>query len=68
MSGLEVQGQLSRMSGRIATTFITAHDRPAAQQECLAAGAVAYLRKPVDGKTLLSTVQQALSITLHHRP
>jgi FixJ family two-component response regulator len=60
LSGIEVQYQLNRLPQRAATIFITAHDRPQARQECLEAGATAYLRKPVDAHTLLETIRQAL--------
>jgi FixJ family two-component response regulator len=65
MTGLQVQTQMRRMRGDAATIFITAHDRPNTRQECFDAGASAYLRKPVDGKTLLSAVRRALSTAPH---
>lgn len=37
--------------------IITAHDEPAMKQRCLLAGAKAYLRKPLDDKLLIKTIE-----------
>ena len=42
---------------------ITGHDEPGAQARCLAAGAGAYLRKPLDDKTLLAAIESAIDAT-----
>ena len=36
--------------------IITAHDEPETQAQCLAAGALAYLRKPLDEQVLLAAI------------
>ncbi len=48
MGGLEVQQHLSRIGSPVSVIVITGHDAPHSQSECLAAGAFAYLTKPVD--------------------
>ena len=36
--------------------IITAHDLPSLREECMSAGAIAYLCKPLDIQTLIQTV------------
>jgi FixJ family two-component response regulator len=61
MSGIEVQARLNRLWPHVATIFITGHDRPEARQQCLDAGAAAYLCKPVDGVTLITAIDAVFS-------
>lgn len=61
MSGEQVLGQIRRMSGRPPVVVITAHDTPETREQCLAAGAAAYLRKPLDDRLLLNAISAALS-------
>jgi CheY-like chemotaxis protein len=49
------------MSGRPPVVVITAHDTPETRDQCLAAGAAAYLRKPLDDRLLLNAISAALS-------
>ena len=39
---------------------ITAHDQPETRAQCLAAGAAAYLKKPLDERLLLNAISAAL--------
>jgi DNA-binding NarL/FixJ family response regulator len=40
---------------------ITAHDTAETRDECIAAGAAAYLRKPLDDRLLLNAISLALA-------
>jgi AmiR/NasT family two-component response regulator len=44
----------------IPIVIITAHDAPSMREECMRLGAVAYLCKPLDIRTLLDQVTLAL--------
>ncbi|RKE39465.1 response regulator receiver domain-containing protein [Paraburkholderia sp. BL23I1N1] len=58
LNGLEVQ---RRLAGRgLPIIFITAHDDIAVREQALAAGAVAYLRKPFNDELFVKTVRAAL--------
>ena len=61
MSGFEVQAQLVRLGTQIPVVIITGHDTPDSHQRVMSAGAVAYLRKPVDGKVLLEAIATAIA-------
>jgi FixJ family two-component response regulator len=61
LSGLELQRQLVASGSSIPIIFITAHGDEAARAQALAAGAVAFLRKPFTEEALLSAVQTALA-------
>jgi len=58
LNGLEVQRRLSGSS--IPVVFITAHDDIGVREHALAAGAVAYLRKPFNDELFVKTVRAAL--------
>lgn len=60
MSGFEVQSRLRQSALWIPVVIITGHDSEESQQRVLDAGAVAYLRKPVDDQVLLDTVTAAI--------
>lgn len=60
MNGLEVQHRLASSGKAIPVIFITAHDEPGAREKALAAGAVAYLRKPFDDELLIKTLREAV--------
>jgi FixJ family two-component response regulator len=53
MTGLDVQQQLVKSRRRVPVIFITAHDD-------VAAGAVAFIRKPFHDEILLKTMREAL--------
>jgi FixJ family two-component response regulator len=60
MTGLELQHDLARNRINIPTIVITAHDEPGTRERCIAAGAAAYLLKPIRKATLLATISMAL--------
>lgn len=60
MSGLEAQQHLSLDGSPVAIIIITGHDAPHVRSECLAAGASAYLTKPVDEKTLMASIRDIM--------
>jgi FixJ family two-component response regulator len=62
MNGLELQISLTRAGIVIPTIVITAHDEPGSRERCSAAGAAAYLLKPVRKKELIATIKAATKI------
>jgi FixJ family two-component response regulator len=60
MSGLTLQRELVRTGIRLPVVIITGHDEPGMQARCVAAGVAAYLRKPLDEKTLLAAIDNAI--------
>jgi FixJ family two-component response regulator len=60
MTGLDLQNHLKRNGVRIPTIIITAQDEFAARQLCAAAGAHAYLLKPLQGPTLIAAINAAM--------
>ena len=67
MNGLQLVRRLQAAHGRVPIVVITAHDEPATREQCLAAGAAAYLRKPLDERLLLNAISAALSLGAHIR-
>jgi FixJ family two-component response regulator len=61
MTGLELQHHLDRAGIRIPTVVITAYDEPGIRDQCLAAGATAFLVKPLDEERLIAVVAKALA-------
>jgi CheY-like chemotaxis protein len=57
MSGLELQGLLSRDQRVVPIIFVTAMDDPIARRRAMDGGAVAYLEKPFDEYRLLEVLQ-----------
>jgi FixJ family two-component response regulator len=57
LGGLDVLQQLTRTAVPVRVIVITAYDEPETQTQCLAAGALAYLRKPLDEQVLLSAIR-----------
>jgi FixJ family two-component response regulator len=73
LTGLEVQRALARARVRFSTIIITAHDEPETRARCLAAGAVAYLCKPLHDELLLDAITTAVgpivdSVAAQKRP
>ncbi len=64
LSGTEVQKALKEAGAQFPVIIITAHDSPSVREECMREGAVAYLRKPLDGGVLLNALSLALG-SLH---
>ena len=60
MNGFDLPRRLGARGLTIPTIFITAHDEASALESARRAGAVAYLAKPIAGKTLLDAIRQAL--------
>ena len=61
MTGLELQNHLVSAGVKIPTVVITAYDEPGIRDQCLAAGATAFLVKPLDEERLISVVASALA-------
>lgn len=59
-NGLEVQRRLADTA--MPVIFITAHDDVAVREAALAAGAVAYIRKPFNDHLFIKTVRAALQL------
>lgn len=60
LTGLDVQNELTRAGKRLPVVIITAYDEPEARAECLAAGAAAFLLKPIDDQVLLDAIAKAV--------
>lgn len=60
MSGIDLQNHLAALGHRTPIIFITAFPDAGIQAQALKAGAVCFLNKPVDGKTLMKCLDQAL--------
>ena len=60
LTGLEVQRALAGARVLFPTIIITAHDEPETRARCLAAGAVAYLCKPLHDELLLDAITTAV--------
>ena len=60
MSGLQLLQRIQKMSKRLPVIVITAHEQAETREDCLAAGAAAYLRKPLDDRLLLNAISVAL--------
>jgi FixJ family two-component response regulator len=60
MSGLELLYELQQHGIAPPTIVITAHDDAETRDRCQRAGAVSYLRKPVDSSVLLSAIIRVL--------
>ena len=61
MTGLELQAELTHTGARIPTIMITAHNDSGLRERCLAAGASAYLVKPLDDVLLLASISSAVA-------
>jgi FixJ family two-component response regulator len=59
-SGLDLQRQVARAGLQLPVVVITGHDEPGMQARCLAAGATAYLRKPLEAGALLAAIEAAI--------
>ncbi len=60
MTGFDVQLVMRTSSVRVPIVIVTAHDEPEISARCLAAGAFAYLCKPVSDEMLLETIARAI--------
>jgi len=60
LSGLDLQSHLLAGGHRTPIIFITAYPKEAARSRALKAGAVAFLTKPYEESTLISSLETAL--------
>ncbi len=60
MTGLDLQKRLIADGFRIPTIFVTGLFREAVRAAAMAAGAVAFLEKPVDAQSLRQCIKKAL--------
>jgi FixJ family two-component response regulator len=60
MTGLELQQYLANSGLGIPTIIITAHDEPGSRERCIAAGASAYLLKPLRKTALMTAINAAI--------
>jgi FixJ family two-component response regulator len=58
--GLDLQRQIGRAGLQLPVVVITGHDQPGMEARCLAEGASAYLRKPLEAATLLAAIAVAI--------
>ena len=61
LSGCDVQAHLGEAAQDVPVVMITGRDSEEMREQAFAAGAAAYLRKPVDDQTLLSTLAAAIA-------
>jgi len=61
MSGIELRRRLAAAGSTTPVVFITAHDDEKTHDEALAAGCVAYLRKPFDAGQLIAALESGRS-------
>jgi len=67
MSGQEILRRIREMKDPFPVIVITAHDTPETRSRCLAAGAAAYLCKPLDERLLLNAISAAIARSGHRR-
>jgi len=60
MSGLQVLRKIKATGQRLSIVVITAHDEPETREQCIDAGACAYLRKPLEDRLLLNAISAAM--------
>ena len=60
MNGLDLQKRLVRDDSRIPIIFITAHQDDRAVAEAMAAGATAFLQKPINDEELIGAIAESL--------
>jgi FixJ family two-component response regulator len=61
VSGFDLQASVSRIQPPIPVIAMTGRHRDETRQAMLLAGAVAYLQKPIDERTLIDAVTAAIS-------
>jgi FixJ family two-component response regulator len=59
MSGIELRRRLTASGSRLPVIFITAVDDEATRVEAMAAGCIAYLRKPFPSDQLIGAINKA---------
>jgi FixJ family two-component response regulator len=68
LNGLEVQERLARNGNPLPVIFITAHDDAVPRDRALAAGAVAFVRKPFNDELFIKTLHEALKRSRGGKP
>ena len=63
MNGLEVLRELMHLGMTLPVVVITAHDEQHTRAQCISAGAVGCLSKPLDHQALLEAIQCGVSST-----
>jgi FixJ family two-component response regulator len=61
MDGIELLNYLTYSGFRIPTIIFTAHDDPFIRDQCLAAGAAAFLFKPIAEAGLIGAINEAVT-------
>jgi FixJ family two-component response regulator len=61
LNGIDVMRYLDQRGVSLPIVMITAHDGPGARERCLSAGAMAYVRKPLDADALLDAIHAAMT-------
>jgi FixJ family two-component response regulator len=65
LSGMELQGELTRRKVNIPIVFITGHGNVPMSVKAMKAGAVDFLQKPFNHQDLLKVIRQALAKDKH---
>ena len=68
MTGLELQHHLTRAGIKVPTIVITAHDELGSRERCTAAGATAYLLKPLRKAVLIAAIDTATKMLTPRGP
>ena len=68
LTGLEVQEQLTREHAPFPVIMITGRDEPGLSERARAAGAAAFLCKPIDQAVLLETIVSVTHLALTPQP
>ena len=61
LSGIDVQLKLAQSGKRVPVVIVTGQDTTESQRRVMDAGAVAYLRKPADDRSLVEAVEKGIS-------
>lgn len=61
LDGLKIQERLAENGYTTPVIFITDHEEPRVREKALAAGAVAFLRKPLGTELFVKTLCEAIS-------
>jgi FixJ family two-component response regulator len=68
MTGLDLHHHLARKGIQIPTIIITAHNDVGVRERCEAAGAIAFLSKPVQDTSLIAAIEDASRISRNRSP
>lgn len=68
VSGLDLQRHLSSIGVDIPIIIITAHNEIGLRERCAAAGAAAFLAKPVNAPALMAAVNAAMASSAKAKP